>query len=199
MNAKTGTAMARVALALTFCLVSLEPLALAQSSRGFLGQRGNSARATSAQSPNSHCRKLKGIRTDVFDPAAGTVFGTITNSGILNGTTATVLNFNLGFVFTPDPNVIAYLSDTAITTNRGQLKASLVTTFNFVTGAFTEWGNIDPNTSTGRFAGATGVIFFDGKSIGDPAIGPYKSVIVGDICLAHDDGMDENEDVDGGR
>jgi hypothetical protein len=48
----------------------------------------------------------------------------------------------------------------------------------------TTWGNINPNISTGIFAGATGVIFLSGKPIGDPSIGPYKSEIVGEICFA---------------
>ncbi len=196
MNTKTRMLMTPLAVVLTFCLVSLEQLALAQSPRGILGPRGNSAQLTSSQSANSNCKKLKGIRIDVFDPAAGIAFGTITRGGILNGTTADVINFNAGFVPTPDPNVVAYLSDTTITTRRGQLKTSLVTTQNFVTGVFTQFGNINPNTSAGRFAGATGVIFFNGMPIGDPSIGPYKSVFLGEICFAHDDdeGDDENND-----
>jgi len=122
--------------------------------------------------------------------------GTITNGGILNGTTADVINFDAGVVFTPDPNLVAYLSDTTITTRRGQLKTSLVTTQSIVTGVFTQWGNINPNTSTGRFAGVTGVIFFNGIPIGDPSIGPYKSVIVGEICFAHDDDEEDDENDD---
>lgn len=196
MNGKTRKLMTLVAVVLTFCWVSLEQLALAQSPRGFLGLRGNSAQSTSSQSANSNCRKLKGIRIDVFDPAAGIAFGTITNGGILNGTTADVINFDAGVVFTPDPNLVAYLSDTTITTRRGQLKTSLVTTQSIVTGVFTQWGNINPNTSTGRFAGVTGVIFFNGIPIGDPSIGPYKSVIVGEICFAHDDDEEDDENDD---
>jgi hypothetical protein len=61
------------------------------------------------QSANSNCQKLKGTRIDLFDPAAGIAFGTITNGGILNGTTADVINFSAGFVLTPDPNVVTFL------------------------------------------------------------------------------------------
>ncbi len=75
-------------------------------------------------------------------------------------------------------------------------KTSLVTTQSIVTGVFTQWGNINPNTSTGRFAGVTGVIFFNGIPIGDPSIGPYKSVIVGEICFAHDDDEEDDENDD---
>lgn len=194
MNAKNRKFMTLVAVALTFCLFPLEQSTSAQSPEGMFGPHGNSAQSTSPQSANSNCKKLKGIRIDVFDPASGIASGTITRGGILNGTTADVINFSAGFVFTPDPNVVAYLSDTTITTKKGQLKTSLVTTQNFVTGVFTQLGNINPNTSTGRFAGATGVIFFNGKPLplADPSIGPYKSVIVGEICLVHDD--DEGDD-----
>lgn len=197
MNTKTRKFMTLAALVLTFCLFSLEQSTSAQSSRGLFGPRGDSAKSVPAQSANSKCKKLEGIRIDVFDPAAGIVFGTITRGGILNGKTADALNFAAGVAVTPDPNVVAYLSDTTITTRRGQLKVSLVTTFNFVTGDFTQFGNINPDTSTGRFAGATGVIFFPGITIGDdPAIGPYRSVIVGEICLARDNDEDNDEDDD---
>ena len=185
MNAKIRRVMPLAVVMLSLGLFCVEQSTLAQSARGLLGPRGNSAQSASAQSANSNCKKLKGTRIDVFDPAAGISSGTITGGGWLNGTTETVINFDAGFVFTPDPNVVAFRSDTTITTIDGQLKASLVTTFNFVTGAFTEYGSINPNTSTGRFAGATGVIFFDGKTIGNVDTGPYESVIVGDICLAN--------------
>jgi hypothetical protein len=184
MNAMTRTVMTLVAVVLTFGLFPLAQSASAQSSRGLFGARGNSAPSTSAQSANSNCQKLKGIRIDVFDPAAGISSGTITSGGWLNGTTETVINFDAGFVFTPDPNVVAFLSNTTITTIDGQLKASLVTTFNFATGFFNEWGNINPSTSTGRFAGAAGVIFFNGKTIRNIDTGPFESEIVGEICFA---------------
>jgi hypothetical protein len=84
------------------------------------------------------------------------------------------------------PNVVAYTSDLTITTIHGQLKTSPVTTQSIVTGLGTEWGNINPNTSTGRFAGATGVIFFTFTAVGDPAIGPFEAEIVCEICFANE-------------
>jgi hypothetical protein len=180
MNAKTRTtAVTLLAVVLTLGLFPLERPTSAQSARSFLRSRGNSA-----QSANSNCHKLKGTRIDVFDPAAGISSGTIINGGWLNGTTETAINFNAGLVFTPDPNVVAFLSDITITTIDGQLKASLVTTFNLATGVFAEWGNINPNSSTGRFAGATGMIFFNGKTIGNSDTGPFESEVVGEICFA---------------
>lgn len=185
MKAKNRIIKTLVAVVLSFGLVSLEQLALAQSPKGFLGPRGKATPATSSQSPNSNCKKVRGIRLDLFDPATGIVNGTITEAGMLNGSTEDVIDFGAGFVVTPDPNVVAYTGDSTITTIHGQLKISAVTTQSIVTGDFTQFGYIDPNTSTGRFAGATGIIFFNGVPIGDPSIGPYKSVIVGEVCFAN--------------
>jgi hypothetical protein len=64
------------------------------------------------------------------------------------------------------------------------LKASTVTTQSIVTGVGAEWGHINPDTSTGRFAGATGQIFFSFKPVGDPALGPYEADVTGEICFA---------------
>lgn len=185
MNGKTRTpAVTLLAVVFTLGLFPVEQPTSAQSARSFLRLRGNSAQPNSAHSVNSNCHKLKGTRIDVFDPVAGVSSGTITNGGWLNGTTETAINFNGGLVFTPDPNVVAFLSDTTLTTIDGQLRASLVTTFNLATGVFAEWGNINPNSSTGRFAGATGVIFFNGKATDNIDTGPFESEVVGEICFA---------------
>ena len=114
------------------------------------------------------------------------MFGQVTNAGILNGTMEDVINFDAGFVFTPDPNVVAYTTDLTLTTSHGQLKVSPVTTQSIVTGAGAEWGKINPDTSTGIFAGATGMIFISFQPVGDPSIGPYEAEITGEICFAND-------------
>lgn len=189
MKTKTRIVMALVAT-LTVGLFHLQQSTSAQTPKGFLGPRGKVS--TSSPSPNSNCKKLKGVRIDVFDPATGIVNGTVTNAGFLNGTTEDVINFAAGFVVTPDPNVVAYIGDSNITTIHGQLKISAVTTQSIVTGVFTQFGNIDPNTSTGKFAGATGVVFFNGVPVGDPSVGPYKSVIGGEICLANADDLGDD-------
>jgi len=167
MNTKTRMLMTLLTVVLTFGSFPLE-------------------QSASAQSPSSDCKALKGRGVQVFDPATGVVFGPVTNAGILNGTLEDVINFGAGFVFTPDPNVVAYTSDLTITTIHGQLRASPVTTQSVVTGSGAEWGNINPNTSTGRFAGATGMIFIIFKPVGDPSIGPYQAEITGEICLANE-------------
>ena len=183
MNTKTRMLVMFVAVVLTFGLFSFEQATSAQSPRALLGQRDNSAQSAT-QSPNSNCKQLKGMEVDLFDPVAGVSNGTITNGGFLNGTT--VWSFPSGGIFTPDPNVVAFLADITITTGEGQVRAHLVITFNIVTGLNSAWGNIDPATSTGRFAGATGVIFFnDANTPADIAVGPYINSVEGKICLAH--------------
>ena len=109
--------------------------------------------------------------------------GSVTNAGILNGRLEDVINFDAGFISTPDPNVVTYLSGLTIATNQGQLKSSPVTTQSVAFPyAFTEFGNIDPNGSTGIFAGATGLIFFTGKTVGG-FNGPFEVEITGEVCF----------------
>ena len=117
-----------VAVVLTFGLFSFEHSTSAQSALDRFGLHGNSAQLAAAQSPNSNCKQLRGTEVDLFDPVAGVSNGTITNGGILNGTT--VWSFPSGGVFTPDPNVVAFLADITITTDEGQVRAHLVITFN---------------------------------------------------------------------
>jgi hypothetical protein len=183
MNTKIRMLVMLVAVVLTFGLFSFEQPTSAQSARDRFGLYGNSTQSAAAQSPNSNCKQLKGTEVDLFDPVAGVANGTITNAGFLNGTT--VLSFTTGGMFTQDPNVVVFLADLTITTVDGQLTAHTVTTFNIVTGLHGTWGNIDPNASTGRFAGATGAIFFDDAiPPADVAFGPYTHSVGGQICFA---------------
>ncbi|HYV06892.1 MAG TPA: hypothetical protein VFB82_20015 [Blastocatellia bacterium] len=184
MNAKTRTLMILPAVTLCLGLFPFHQSASAQSARGWFGPRTPAPWALAQTANNSNCRALKGKGVQVFDPVLGVVSGPVTNAGILNGTLEDVINFAAGFIFTPDPTVISYTTDLTITTNHGQLRASPVTTQSVITGAGAEWGAINPNTSTGRFAGATGMIFITFKPVGDPSVGPYEAVIAGEICLA---------------
>jgi hypothetical protein len=165
MNAKTRK-LAMLVAVLTICLFSMQQ--------------------ASAQSPLSACKKIKGNSLQVFDPATGVVSGPVTNAGVLNGTLEDVINFAAGFALTPDPNVFAYTTDFTITTIHGQLKANPVTIQHGTTGSGAEWGHINSNASTGRFAGATGFILVSFKPVGDPSVGPYEAEITGEICYAHD-------------
>jgi len=167
MSTKTGTVMILLAIVLTFAL-------------------SPAAQPTLAQSAKSNCKKLKGSSVQVFDPVTGVVSGPVTNGGILNGTAEDAIDFGAGFVLTPDPSVVAYTSDLTITTIHGQLKANSVVTQSIITGSGVEWGTIDPDTSTGIFAGATGTIILAFKPIGDPSVGPYDTEITGEICFANE-------------
>ncbi len=189
MNARTRKLMTLVALVLTFCLFSLEQTASAQSPHNnpWIGMRaaGESAKQSPlAQSAKSKCKQAKGEFIDVLTSLGTT--GTITNGGILNGTTETV--YNPAFVFTPntDFTVVSYIGDLTITTHQGELKTSNVYIYNFASGLFTAMGRINPDTSTGRFAGATGVLYINGNTIGVFPDQSYPSNIAGEICFANE-------------
>jgi len=158
MNAKTGNLMTRAALVLAFCLFN---------------------QSASAQSPNSNCKQVKGSSIESFSGGLVTT-GTITNGGILNGTTEFV--YNPAFVVTPNPSVVSYTSELTITTIQGQLKTSNVYLYNFGTGQFTILARIRSDASTGIFAGATGVLYFNGKTVGSA----FPSEITGEICFANE-------------
>ena len=171
MKARSRKLMTLVTVALTLCLFSSE-------------------QTTSALSARNNCRDVKGNLSEVGNPTGTT--GRITKGGILNGTTQ--LFYTSGVLATPDPTAFSYTTVVTITTNKGQLKTSNVGVFETETGLFrfSEIGRIDPNTSTGRFAGATGVLFTNGKTIDGGAT--FQSTITGEICLAHDDGDEDEAD-----
>ena len=173
MNAKTRKLTTLVAVVLTLCLFSSE-------------------QTTSALSARSNCRNAKGKLSEVSNPNGTT--GRITRGGILNGTTELV--FTSGVLPTPDPTTVSYTDDFTIRTNRGILRTHDVGIFDFATGLGTAINRIDPNASTGRFAGATGVLFISGKTTDGGAT--FESRITGEICLARggfgdDDDDDDNE------
>ena len=131
---------------------------------------------------NSSCKRAAGEWLDSLN-AAGATSGTITNAGILNGTTQTV--YSLAFVFTIDPNVVSYVAETIITTNHGQLVTKNVYIYNFVTGRGTAMATISPGASTGRFEGATGVLYFNTtETLGVFPDQSYASTITGAVCFA---------------
>jgi hypothetical protein len=165
MNSKTGQFMTLVAVLLAFGLLS------PQQSR-------------SEQSARSNCTQVQANSTEYLGSTCCTDRGNFRNGGILNGTTEYV--YSPAFVVTPDPNVVSYISDFTLTANQGQLKASNVYIYDRVTGLWTAMGQINPGTSTGRFAGATGVLYFNGKTAGVIPDQSYRSKITAEICFAHD-------------
>jgi len=128
-----------------------------------------------------NCHQAKGQFAGVFDAATNTTTGEITRGGWLNGTTLEV--FPSAAFPTPHPTTVSFTGDFTITTRHGQLKVSNVIVFNFVTGNAAVLGHIDPTASTGRFAGATGVLYIAGKTLSfDPFIPAGE--ISGEICFA---------------
>lgn len=138
--------------------------------------------------PASESEKCKQVKGAWFDGVAGSTYtgqsGTITQGGVLNGSTVVV--YNPAFVVTPNPNFVAYISELTITTNRGQVRTSVVYLYDIVTNdLWTAIGYIQPNSSTGKFAGATGVLYFNGKTLGTYPLAVYTSEITGQICFAN--------------
>lgn len=110
--------------------------------------------------------------------------GTITQGGILNGTTQAV--FTSMFTPTPDPTTFSFTDDLTVTTSirpGGVLKTHNVVIFDVARGVFSAIDRIDPNASTGQFAGATGVLYINGRTPdGGAAI---QAEITGEICFAN--------------
>ena len=123
----------------------------------------------------SDCKKVQG------NLSGGGGSGTITQGGILNGTTQAV--FTSAFTPTPHPSTFSFTDDLTITTNKGVLKTHNVGIFDVATGLFSAIDRIDPNASTGDFAGATGVLYVNGKTTDGGAT--FQGEITGEICFAN--------------
>ena len=128
----------------------------------------------------SDCKQAKG-NLSVVNNFNGTTSGTITQGGRLNGTTQA--SFTSAFTPTPDPNTFSFTDDLSLTTNKGVLKTHNVGLFDTATGLFSAINRIDPNASTGDFAGATGVLYVNGKTTDGGAT--FQAEITGEICFAN--------------
>ena len=128
----------------------------------------------------SDCQKAKGHLSDVNN-GNGTTSGTITQGGRLNGTTQA--NFTSAFTPTPDPSTFSFTDNLTLTTNKGVLMTHNVGIFDAATGLFSAIDRIDPNASTGDFAGATGVLYVSGKTADGGAT--FQAEITGEICFAN--------------
>jgi hypothetical protein len=137
----------------------------------------SSARSVSAV---SGCQKVKGNES-VVNNGSGSTGGTITQGGRLNGMIQGA--FSSGFTSTPDPNTFSFTDDLILTTNKGVLHTHNVTLFDTANGAFSAIARIDPNASTGDFAGATGVLYSSGKTTDGQAT--FQGEITGEICFAN--------------
>lgn len=129
------------------------------------------------------CKDVKATWVDVY-MSGNTSSGTVTKGGILNGTT--VVTYTSGAFSTPVAGTVSYTSELAITTNQGQLKATLVYLYDFSTGLWTALAGVVPNMSTGKFAGATGVLYFNGGTIGSAPPFTYHADLSGAVCLTQE-------------
>ena len=123
----------------------------------------------------SDCKKAKG------NLSGGGGSGTITQGGKLNGTTQAV--FTSMFTPTPDPTTFSFTDDLTVTTDKGVLRTHNVAIFDVAKGVFSAIDRIDPNASTGDFAGATGVLYINGKTTDGGAT--FQAEITGEICFAN--------------
>lgn len=162
MKTKARIVMTVVAVALSFALSPLEQLTSARS-------------ASTASSQSSNCKEVKGTLTVEF--GAGTASGAITNGNVLNGSFITA--FTPGSVVpTADPTSVTFTGD--VSTDKGVLMTHDVYLFDFVIALGPGMLRIDSTTSTGDFAGATGILYIN-PNFGDP---PGQAQLAGKICLA---------------
>jgi len=138
---------------------------------------------TSADSNNNDCTDAKG-RLVEFWGGGSESRGRLTLGGWLNGATLAVFNSD-GYP-TPFPTAFTYTAAFTLATRHGQLKGTRL----FLTDTGTGWSldmtNIDPDASTGIFAGATGVFYVNQiKSNSAPPPTTYVSEVRAVICFAH--------------
>lgn len=130
---------------------------------------------TQSASALSDCQKVKA------NLSGGGGGGTITQGGILNGTTQAV--FTSGFTPTSDPTTFSFTDDLTVTTDKGVLRTHNVAIFDVARGVFSAINRIDTNASTGVFAGATGLLYVNGKTPDGGAT--IQAEITGEICFAN--------------
>ena len=124
---------------------------------------------------------VSGCKMEQGNLSGGGGVGTITQGGRLNGTTQAV--FTSMFTPTPDPTTFSFTDDLTITTDKGVLTTHNVAIFDVARGVFTAIDRIDPNASTGVFAGATGVLYINGST---PDGGmTIQAEITGEVCYAN--------------
>jgi hypothetical protein len=128
----------------------------------------------------SDCHQAKG-NLNIVNNLDGTTSGTITQGGRLNGTTQGLFPSN--FTPTPDPSTLSFSDTLTLTTNKGLLVTHNVGIFDGATGLFSVINRIDPDASTGEFAGATGVLYINGKTTDGGMT--LQAEITGEICFAN--------------
>ena len=125
------------------------------------------------------CTKVRGTES-VVNNGDGTLSGTLTHGGRLNGTTHVVVTS--AFTPTPDPNTFSFTDDFTLTTRKGVLVSHNVTLLDMANGLVTAIGQIDSSASTGEFAGASGVVFINGTTEDGGAT--IQTRLTGEVCFA---------------
>jgi hypothetical protein len=136
--------------------------------------------AQSVWADDNTCKEATG-RLSVVNNGDGTTNGTITKGGKLDGPTQALFTSTL--TPTPDPATLSYTGDFSSINQRGALKTHNVGLFDVGTGLFSEIARIDASASTGKFAGATGVLYINGKTTDGGAT--FQAEITGEICFAN--------------
>ncbi|MEP7147617.1 MAG: hypothetical protein ABI857_01870 [Acidobacteriota bacterium] len=137
---------------------------------------GATANEILAQSETGTCKQVKGNLTVMFGP--GTANGVIANGSILSGTVSTAFGAD-SVRPTADPTSFTFTGVSVITTGLGTVVTSDVYLFDVAIAVGPGMLRIDPANSTGRFAGATGVIYINtnfAEPLGHAQLG-------GKICL----------------
>lgn len=131
-------------------------------------------------SPAKDCKQAKG-NLSVVNNFDGSTSGVITQGGRLDGSTQAV--FTSAFTSTPDPSAFSFTDDLTVTTKKGALKTHNVGVFDGARGLFSAINRIDPSTSTGDFAGTTGVLYISGKTTDGGTT--FEAEVTGVICTAN--------------
>lgn len=142
--------------------------ALACNARLISNHFRSSHSATFQFSPSSCLSRVNGVSVDIK----------ITGAGLLNGTGQVTFDFASGTLPTPEPNSFTYRGEYTINTQQGQLKLRYVA-LDQVGPPFIhiDIARVVPEASTGRFAGATGVIYTKGDGV--------NAEFTGEICFAN--------------
>lgn len=129
----------------------------------------------------STCLHATALQDGVFDPVTNANTGQITRGGWLNG--SVLETFRTDVLPTGEATTLSFTADFTLTTAHGQLKGVNVYLLNFTTGNAAVLGHVDPTTSTGNFARATGVLYFAGKTL---SLSPYviQAEVTADVCFA---------------
>lgn len=118
------------------------------------------------------CKKVdaQGIGQDV---GGGNTTATITNDGLLKGSTTAHFEIVGG-----TPPLFQIAGIVTVTTHKGTLTVSVAGTFDVSTGAFNASGPV--TGGTGKFAGSSGTLTFDGVQL---STGAFTETVKGTVCL----------------